>query len=321
MNYRPFGSTGIDVSVLGFGASPLGDVFGETSTSERERAVGAAIDLGINLFDVSPYYGATLAEQRLGELLVGKRNRVILATKCGRNGFDQFDFSASGIRASCEASLVRLRTDCVDLLQAHDVEFARPEQIINETIPTLRELQAEGKTRFIGITGLKPELLRAIAEQQPVDSFLSYCRFNLLNQDMDAELTPFAREHRVGLINASPLHMGILTEAGPPSWHPAAREAKDAGAEIVRLCAARGVSVTDIALQYCLRHPVVSSTLVGHGRLSEVEQNVRAAGQPLDQDLLEEIEAVAVVPQNSWPNDNFQTVPLAEGTTGLTSAK
>src|SRR4051812_43243328 len=123
MQYKNLGNTGVSLSVLGFGASPLGDVFRVTDPKETEVAVHLAIDQGINFFDVSPYYGHTLAEERLGQALSGKRDRVFLATKCGRYGADAFDFSARRMEASIDESLARLRTDHVDLLQAHDVEF------------------------------------------------------------------------------------------------------------------------------------------------------------------------------------------------------
>src|ERR1700751_1267048 len=102
MRYRRLGRTSLEVSSLGFGASPLGNVFERTTPEEGSRAVYAAIDRGINLFDVSPYYGNTLAEERLGAALEGRREKVILATKCGRYGLDEFDFSRGRVKRSLE---------------------------------------------------------------------------------------------------------------------------------------------------------------------------------------------------------------------------
>ena len=130
LKYRELGKTGLRVSVLGFGASPLGNVFDDVPASQAERAVHAAIDRGINFFDVSPYYGATLAEHRLGAALEGRRKEVVLSTKCGRYGADTFDFSAARVAAGAAESLRRLRTDYVDLLMAHDIEFADRNQIL-----------------------------------------------------------------------------------------------------------------------------------------------------------------------------------------------
>ena len=173
MRYRSLGNIGVSLSVLGFGASPLGDVFCVTDAKEAEHAVHLAIDQGVNFFDVAPYYGQTLAEERLSKALAGKRNRVFLATKCGRYGAESFDFSARRIKASIDKSLARLRTEYVDLLQAHDVEFGDLRQIIEETIPALRRIQQAGKARFIGITGYQLQMLTAIAQEVSVDTILS----------------------------------------------------------------------------------------------------------------------------------------------------
>src|SRR5580692_6576214 len=248
MEYGTLGRTGLRVSKLGFGGSPLGNEFGEIDPSESERAVHCAIDLGINYFDVAPYYGRTLAETRLGAALVGRRDKVVLATKCGRYDVAKFDFSTARIRRSIDESLERLRTDYLDVFLAHDIEFVNEHQIVDEAIPAMRALQSEGKARFIGITGLQLNMLRKVAQAAPVDAILSYCRYNLLITDMDDLLTPFAKQHGIGLINASPLHMGILTPNGPPPWHPASPEVKEAGREMVRLCQRSGVQASDLAL-------------------------------------------------------------------------
>jgi L-galactose dehydrogenase len=289
MEYATLGHTGLRVSKLGFGGSPLGNEFGETDPAEAERAVHCAIDLGINYFDVAPYYGRTLAETRLGAALVGRRDRVVLATKCGRFDVAKFDFSAARIRASIDESLRRLRTDYLDVFLAHDIEFVGANQIIEEAIPTMRELQRAGKTRFIGITGLQLNMLRKVAEAAPVDAILSYCRYNLLITDMDDLLTPFAKLHGIGLINASPLHMGILTPNGPPPWHPASPEVKEAGREMVRFCEQQGVPASHLALQFCLAHPYVATTLAGMSTVDQVRQNV--ADEPANSALIAEVRA------------------------------
>ncbi|MGA8026162.1 MAG: aldo/keto reductase [Bryobacteraceae bacterium] len=276
LEYRLLGKTGLRVSVLGFGASPLGNEFGPIDSAEGERAVDIAIDRGINLFDVSPYYGRTLAEERLGAALCGKRDKVILATKCGRYDTRVFDFSASRVTASLDESLRRLRTGYVDLLTAHDIEFGDREQIIHETVPAMRLLQKTGKVRSVGISGLPLKLLADVALRAQVDVVLSYCHYNLLVRDLDQWLTPVAKANQIGLINASPLHMRLLAPEGPPPWHPASEQVKQAGARIVALCQARGVDPVTVALRFCLAHPYVSSTLVGMSNPSEVEHNLGA---------------------------------------------
>lgn len=307
MKYRTLGGTGASVSILGFGASPLGDVFGTTDQAESNRAVHYAIDQGVNFFDVAPYYGKTLAEERLGKALSGKRDEVFLATKCGRYDANSFDFSRKRTRESIDESLGRLATDHVDLLQVHDVEFGDLRQIVEETIPALREIQREGKARFIGITGYSLRMLTEIAERAPVDTILSYCRYNLLITDMDALLTPFARERGIGLINASPLHMGVLTVQGAPAWHPAPAEVRGAGAAVVQLCVDRGLDPSQVALRFCLDHPYVATTLVGMSSREQVQKNVNALAMEIDRDLFADIQRmIKPVKDAIWPSGRLE---------------
>jgi len=303
MPYRRLGKTEHSVSLLGFGTAPLGDVYGVTDQTETISAVHMAIDNGVNFFDVSPYYGLTLAEERLGEALAGRRDKVILATKCGRYGLDKFDFSAKRITASIDESLKRLGTDYVDLLQAHDVEFGDVRQIIEETLPAMRRLQEKGKARYIGVTGYPLKTLVRIAEAAPVDTILSYCRYNLLITDMDDLLTPVAKRHGIGLINASGLHMGALTEHGAPDWHPAPREVKEAARKAVDFCKERGADVSALSLRFCLDHPYVSSTLVGMSTRRHVEHNLDLLEMTTDEELREQVRQIlAPVFNRVWPS-------------------
>jgi L-galactose dehydrogenase len=313
MEYRTLGRTDLKVSVLGFGTAPLGDVYGAADPAEGTRAVHLAIERGINFFDASPYYGMQLAEQRLGEALVGKRDKVILASKAGRYALNEFDFSAKRILASIDESLKRLKTDRLDLLQAHDVEFGDFRQIVEETLPALRKIQRAGKARFIGITGYPTKFLARIAAQFPVDTILSYCHYNLLATDLDDDLTPFAKANSIGLINASALHMGVLTERGAPSWHPAPREVHLAGRRIAGRCARYGKSVSTTSIRFCLDHPYVSSTLVGMATQAEVIANMELLQMRSDPALLAEIRVTAGSAFNmDWPSGKPENNALAK---------
>jgi L-galactose dehydrogenase len=270
MRYRALGKTGIEASIIGFGASTFGDVYGTVTPSAAERAVAVAIDRGINLFDVSPYYGLTLAEARLGQALEGKRSKIFLGTKCGRYGFDEFDFSGETLTRNFEQSLRRLKTDYVDLLQAHDIEFGHIGQILDETLPAMRRLQEQGKVRFLGLTGYWPGLLARTALQGNVDCVLNYCHGNLFVDDMAAELVPMTEQTAIGLLNASPLHMGLLADKPIPDWHPAPSSVRDAARQVRALCEAHRIDPAMLALRVCLDHPAVASTFVGISSESEV---------------------------------------------------
>jgi L-galactose dehydrogenase len=303
MKYRTLGKTGMKVSIVGYGASPLGAVFAEVDEQECMRAVAYAIDKGINYFDVAPFYGDKLAEGRLGKALEGKRDKIYLATKCCRYGDDVFDFSAKRVLTSIDESLKRLRTDYVDLFQVHDCEFGDVKQIIEETIPACRKVQQAGKARFVGITGLPIKLLRDIADKVEVDTILSYCHYNLMITDMDDILTPFARKKGIGLINASPLHMRILTDKGAPDWHPAPAEIKTAAAKAAEICRKAGVDIADLAMRFCLDYPHVATTLVGMSKVRHVDSNIKALTFKIDPALMAEVKkVVAPVFNRIWPS-------------------
>jgi L-galactose dehydrogenase len=280
------------VSVVGFGASPLGGVFGEVTPESARAAVGCAINVGINLVDVSPYYGLTLAEERLGMALEGRRHEVVLATKCGRYGSAEFDFSAARVTREFEASLQRLRTDHVDLLQVHDVEFGDVRLIVEETLPAMRRLQEQGKVRFVGITGYWPGLLARMAEQVKVDTVLNYCHSNLLMDDMDRELVPVAERLGVGLMNASPLHMGLLGGGAVPAWHPAPQAVRVAAEQVVALCREYGVAPATLGMHRCLQHEGVASTFIGFMSVAQVEDALLALEFVPPAGLMEAVERV-----------------------------
>ena len=303
MEYRQLGKTDLKLSVVGFGTATLGDLYGGIDPEEATRAVHLAIDNGITFFDSSPYYGITLAENRLGAALVGRRDRVTLSTKCGRYGSDAFDFSAKRIIASMDESLQRLQTDYIDLFLAHDVEFGDAQQVIDETIPALRQLQQQGKARYVGITGYPPRLLRRIAEKAPVDAILTYCHYNLMNTDMDEVLTDFCRSEGIGLINASGLAMGLLTERGGPPWHPASQAVKDAAKQAAAFCRAQGADISELAMRFCLDHPFVSSTLIGMSTVKEVQASLALMNIATNRELFEQVEAIfAPVYNYVWPS-------------------
>jgi len=292
MRYKELSKTGLKVSEISFGAASLGDEYGPIEPTQGERAICYAIDKGINYFDVAPYYGGTLAETRLGQALTGWRHSIILATKVGRykgTSAEEFDFSAARIRRSLEESLRRLKTDYIDVYQAHDIEFASREQILNETLPAMHQLKKEGKVRCAGITAYPLYLLRDIAEKAEVDAILTYCRYNLMNTSMDELLTPLTREKNTGLINASPLNMRLLTEKGAPAWHPAPKKVLEVAQKAAQYCRSKGTDISELAMRFALAHEYVSTTLVGMSKVRHVTRNLKILESPLDSELLEEV--------------------------------
>jgi L-galactose dehydrogenase len=220
VRYRPLGKTGLSLSLLGYGASPLGGVFGPVDQEDANRCVRAALDAGINYIDVAPYYGLTRAEAVLGNALRGiPRDDYVLSTKVGRYGHRDFDFSAARVVASVDESLTRLGVDHVDIVLCHDVEYGDLNQIATETLPALKErVVGAGKARFLGFSGLPLAIYPRIIGAAPglVDVILSYCHHTLADTSLDTVL-PYLHARGVGVINASPLGMGLLSAARPPT--------------------------------------------------------------------------------------------------------
>ena len=308
MQLRRLGRTELMVSPVSYGASPLGGVFGDVDTAAGIACVHRAIELGVNLIDVSPYYGLTKAETVLGQALAGGwRKRVILCTKAGRIGDEQFDFSARQIVRSLDESLRRFGTDYVDILQAHDIEFADDfSQLFDETAGALHRLKEQGKCRFVGMTGYPLGLLAEAIERCDLDVVLSYCRFSLLDDSLIERLLPIAERYDVGVINASPLSMGLLSDKGPPAWHPAPEAIKSACRQAVEHCRTRGTDLARLAMQYVLSNEHVPTTLVGTSSAQKIEENVRALSAPPDPDLLREVQQIlAPVHDRTWPSGNW----------------
>jgi L-galactose dehydrogenase len=280
------------ISELGFGASPLGGIYGTFAEEDGIDAVHSALDAGINFLDVSPYYGLTVAETILGSALRGiERDRYVLATKVGRYGDKFFDFSAARVARSVRESIGRLGVQHIDLIQCHDVEFGSLDQIVEETIPALRALRDSGLIRWIGITGYPLAALLHIARRTDVDTVMSYCQYTLQDRRLAASAADFTATG-AAIINASPLAMGALTERGAPPWHPALRRVRVQCARAAALCQERGASLEKLALQFSVTTSPCVTTVVGSASSGNIRRDVAWLSEPIDADLLSEVEAV-----------------------------
>lgn len=292
MKYRMLGSTGQEVSILSYGASSLGSVFRDASESEGIKAVHQALDSGINYLDVSPYYGLTKAETVLGKAIKPlPRDQFILSTKAGRYGMNEFDFSQKRIIQSLEESLQRLNTDYVDILFLHDIEFAPASIILEESIPALQKLKEDGKIRFTGICGLPLQLFKDILPQTNVDAIISYCHYSL-NDSSLMELIPLLEEKKVGLVNASPLSMGLLSLRGAPGWHPASPELQAACLQAAEYCERQGTDIAKLAVQFSTRNEHIPTTLVSTANPNNIRNNAQWLEEELDEELLQEVLAI-----------------------------
>lgn len=305
MQFRKFGRTGWNVSVLGFGASSLGGAFGPVQEKDAVRAVRTAMDLGINFLDVSPYDGASRAETMLGKALKGvARESYLLATTVGRHGHDgkTLDFSAAAVARGVDESLKRLGVPHIDLIQCHDVEFAPVSQVIEEAIPALEKLKRQGKVRRIGVTALPLRVFKKVLDKTALDAVQSYCHYCLYDITL-VQLFPYLKTHCVGIVNAAPFAMNLLTEKGPPAWHPAPAAIRDACARAAEHCRQRKQSLAKLALQFAVGGREIATTLVGSASAAKIKENVKWLEHPIDLRVLAEVlEILAPIRNQSWPS-------------------
>src|SRR5712691_3384922 len=192
MQTRPLGRTGLNLPILSFGASSLGQEFRKVSLDEALRSVLVALECGLNFIDTSPFYGRGMSEVLLGIALRDiPRDSYLLGTKLGRYDLAHFDFSAKRVAESVDVSLHRLGTDHLDIVLCHDIEFVPMQQIVDETIPALKKIQQSGKVRFIGFSGYPMKIFKFILDQTDVDCVLSYNQYCLQNTRLADELVPF----------------------------------------------------------------------------------------------------------------------------------
>lgn len=292
MEYRILGKTSLRVSALSYGASSLGSVFREIDKSEGIRTVHEALDLGVNLIDCSPYYGLTKAETVLGKALKGiNRDRYYLSTKAGRYGEDEFDFSAKRLISSVDESLQRLGVDYLDIIHLHDIEFGNLSQIVDESIPTLSRLKEQGKIRFYGVSGLPIAIYEKIISQVEIDTIITYCHYSL-NDTSLLSILPYLASKDVGVINASPLSMGLLSTRPVPDWHPASDKIRQTCHQAAQFCEQQGVSIAKLAVQYSVANSDVPTTLVGTANPVNLRNNVQWIEEALDQELLAQVLAI-----------------------------
>jgi len=293
MQTRRLGRTDLNVPVLSFGASSLGAEFRSVTLDEALGSVRVALECGLNLIDTSPFYGRGMSEVLLGIALKGiPRDQYLLCTKLGRYDLAHFDFSARRVAESVDVSLHRLGTDHIDIVLCHDIEFVPMQQIVDETLPALRRVQQAGKVRYIGFSGYPMKIFRYIIDQAPVDCVLSYNQYTLQNTRFADEVVPYLEAKGVGVMSAGPFSARLLTNAPLPAWLKEPESVKAAARRAAAHCAARGVDIAQLALQFSLRNPAIATTVAGSASPANIRQWARWAAEPIDEALLTEVQAI-----------------------------
>ncbi len=314
MRYTALGKTGMNLSHLGFGASSLGSVFRPTNLNDSIKAVETAIEGGINFIDVSPYYGHYKAETVLGEALKNiPRDKYFLSTKVGRYGKDgvnTWDYSAQRAKESVYESMDRLHIDHIDLINVHDIEFQAAlhgglQKVVDETLPALVELRELGVVGHVGITDLQLENIKWVidhTEPGTVESILNFCHY-CLNDDKLIDFMDEFEQKGIGVINASPLSMGLLSSRGVPDWHPAPKRLVDVCARAAEFCREKGYPIERLAIQYSVSNPRIASTLFSSANPDNVKRNIKWANEEPDMEMVEAVKQIIGDQQRvSWAN-------------------
>ena len=320
---RLLGRTAIQVSALGFGTAPLGDLYRQLDDSRAIAAVERALALGINLIDTSPLYGHGLSEHRCGTAIRRlPRDRIVLCTKVGRwmdpfhgrgNGSGFFggqphravvDYSYDGTMRSVEQSMLRLGTDRLDLLLIHDVDvWTHGADAIEERFAeamagayvALDRLRGEGVVAGIGIGVNEAEMCVRFAQAGSFDTMLLAGRYSLLEQPALEHFLPLAQQRGIGVMLGGVFNSGILAtgavKGAKYNYQDAPPEILAKVARIERVCAAHGVALPTAALHFALGHPAVASVVLGAETPQEVERNVAGLSSAVPAALWSDLKA------------------------------
>ena len=314
MQYRRVGSSGLVVSAIGFGCNNLGRPNSPTEEApEAIRVVQAAVEAGITFFDTADTYGKTpgLSEQYLGQALQSVREEVVIGTKFGLDmrGANGPDFGARGSRryiiTAVEASLRRLGTDYIDLLQYHSPDPLTP---IDETLSALDQLVRDGKVRYIGhsnMSGWQIAQAEYVARELGSERFISaQNHYNLMDRRAELEVLPASRAFELGVFPYFPLNNGLLTGKYQPAGGPSGSRLSYVRQHLVTdadweqldqyaaFAAERGMAEVDVAFSWLAAQEPVASVIAGATRIDQVQQNAKALERPLTQDDLSVLDEI-----------------------------
>jgi aryl-alcohol dehydrogenase-like predicted oxidoreductase len=293
MQTRRLGKTDLELPILSFGASSLGAEFRSVTLEEALKSVRTALDCGLNFIDTSPFYGRGMSEVLLGIALQGiPRESYTLCTKLGRYDLAHFDFSARRVAESVDVSLHRLGCGHLDIVLCHDIEFVPMQQIVDETLPALREAQRAGKVRYVGFSGYPQKIFKFICDQADVDCVLSYNQYTLQNTRFADETVPWLNERGIGAMNAGPFSARLLTNAPLPQWLKEPAIVKSAARAAATHCRERGSDIAKLALQFSISHPGIATTIAGSANPENIRRWAEWAQEPVDQALLQEVQAI-----------------------------
>jgi aryl-alcohol dehydrogenase-like predicted oxidoreductase len=334
MEYRHLGASGFKVPVLSFGTGTFGGkgeffgAWGNTDVAEAKRLVDVCLDAGLTMFDSADIYSEGAAESVLGEAIKGRRDRVLISTKATfRSGDDPNDVGSSRFHLlkACDAALKRLGTDYIDLFQLHGFDAMTP---VEETLSTLDDLVRAGKIRYIGVSNFSGwHLMKslAVADRYGYSRYVAnQAYYSLIGRDYEWEQMPLGLDQGVGAVVWSPLGWGRLTgklrRGAPLPATSRLHKTGDMGPQMSddylyrvidaldEVAAETGKSVPQIALNWLLQRPTVSTVVIGARNEEQLKQNLGAVGWNLSKEQVAKLDAAsAVTPAYPyWHQAGFQ---------------
>lgn len=321
MEYRNLGASGLRVPVLSFGAGtfggsgPLFSHWGTTDVEEARRLVDICLEAGVNLFDTADVYSAGASEEVLGEAIKGRRNDVLISTKASLpvgDGPGDWGSSRSRLIHSVEAALKRLGTDHIDIFQLHAFDASTP---VEEVVSTLDRLVSDGKLRYIGVSNFSGwQIMKSLAaaERHGWTRYVAnQVYYSLVGRDYEWDLMPLGEDQGLGALVWSPLGWGRLTgkisrakpvpagsrlhetaDFGPPVEDELLYKVVDALEEVA---AETGRSVPQVAINWLVGRPTVSSVIIGARNEAQLRQNLGAVGWSLTTEQVAKLDAASAV--------------------------
>jgi aryl-alcohol dehydrogenase-like predicted oxidoreductase len=333
MNYRLLGNSGLKVPTLCFGCATFGGgneffkAWGSTDGAEARRTVDLCLEAGVNFFDTADIYSDGLSETILGEAIEGRRHEVLISTKATfRLGKGPNDLGSSRhhLIQACEASLRRLKTDYIDVYHLHGFDALTP---LEETLSTLDQLVRSGKVRYLACSNFSGwHLMKSLAlsERYGWSKYVAHqVYYSLIGRDYENELMPLGIDQKIGALIWSPLGWGRLTgkirrntplpaesrlhktaDYGPPTDDELLYRVVDAADEIAK---ETGKTVPQIALNWLLRKPTVSSIIIGARNEEQLRQNLATEGWSLTPDQVARLDRAgdATIPYPYWHQRQF----------------